>query len=228
MKPFDSPDRIVEFVNDSDDAGDVCLFQLLLKPTPDQIAIVWMTKAVAPAARTLFTWKETWEFQWRERDRRVRSGAAITASQAWPAALTSANHVTLGYDRRRGAYTFRDLKRAPNSNKLYIAQDASVPLRCAEIGIGMAGRPAHFIDAQPNIAAIFQPDIHYYIAFGSFTEAEPLDVSLLRGRAAALHFQRGVNALAATLDRKHQWSIAAASIDLHLNVTKSCATRVVQ
>ena len=34
----------------------------------------------------------------------------------------------------------------------------------------IAGRTA----TQPNIAAIFQPDIHYYIAFGSFTVTIPV------------------------------------------------------
>ena len=72
MKPFDSPARIVEFVNDSDDAGDVCLFSLLHKATPDQMTLAWMVKAVAPAAHALFSWEETWELHWRERDVRPR------------------------------------------------------------------------------------------------------------------------------------------------------------
>jgi hypothetical protein len=209
MTDIDVPERTVEVVNESGCAGDVCIFQLLCRPPLPFTSLAWLTRALPPAARTPFTWRETFEFYWRERDAGTRRPASITATQVWPAELQTANDVALTWDRAARAYRFRDRCRGPRAGKLYLRQDRTIPLRRAEVGLGMCGRPAHVAQAQPNLALIVRPDVTYWIAFGRFAEGRALDLDALRGDAAALRFPHRASTLRAVLNRNRTWSIAA-------------------
>jgi rhizosphere induced protein len=160
-----------------------------------------MTQMAAPASRALFTWTETFALHWRERDART----SITASQTRDADLDGHNQVTLSFDRRRRAYSFRHHRRGPRRGKLYILQDDSVPLRRADIGVTMSGRLVHLVRAQPNVGLIFRPEAEYWIAFGTFTEGEPLDLRALSRHAARIPFATGITALKATVDTANIW-----------------------
>lgn len=210
MKKVGPPARALEFVNQSNRTGDVCVFQSLLKPTRDTVALAWMTRAAAPTTRVLFTWNEQWEFHWRERDLHVRRRTRITSSQAWPADPGTDNRIVLGYDRKRRAYRFRDLHRGPRTKSLYVMQDGTIPLLCADAGIGMNGRPTHLVRTQPNITLTFHPEVQYWIAFGSFEEGASLDEAMLMGRPAPIHFAPGVKRITATLNRRFEWRVAPA------------------
>jgi hypothetical protein len=194
----------VEFINESDNEGDACLFQLLDEPPPSCASLAWMAKTAAPTTRILFTWSEELYFYWCEEDLDSPGTASMVASQLWPADPNGLNQITFGADR--GVYSFRDLAEGPNRGRLYIAQDASVPLDRVSVGIGMSGFGSHLITAQPNVQLAINPVFTYWIGFGNFIQGASIDVSAAT-ECVPVIFPRGATSLTATLRRNNTWSI---------------------
>lgn len=201
MNRNDPARRKLQVTNESASAGTVCIFQTLRKPLPDPLTLAWMTKAMAPASRALFDWEERFELHWRERE------PAITSWQSLAVDPDGTNDVTLTYDRRRGFYAFRNAVTGPKPGKLYLRQGGDIPLRRAQIGLGMDGRALQFVDAQPNVTFVVRTAVRYWIAFGSFTEGEAIDLATLRGSIAELPFSGGIRALEAVFRSDHHWQI---------------------
>lgn len=201
MNRNDPARRTLQVTNESASAGTVCIFQTLRKPLPDPLTFAWMTKAMAPASRALFDWEERFELHWRERE------PAITSWQSLAVDPDGANDVTLTYDARRGLYAFRDVVTGPKPGKLYLRQGADIPMRRAQVGLGMHGRPLQFVDAQPNLTLILRTPAMYWIAFGSFTEGEAMDFGAVYGTIAELPFSGGIRALEAVFRSDHHWQI---------------------
>jgi hypothetical protein len=202
----------VEFRNESSNAGDVCIFQLLTHAPAGTSPLVWLAKSAAPTTRVLFTWTEELQFYWRERDPLVNGPAAITASQLWPAERGLGNEVTLSRNRR-GIYSFHDVREGPNPDRLYVVQDRTLlPHNHVEIGFALSGFPAHTVRAQPNLTAIFRPEVTYWIAFGTFEQGESMGLIEIAG-GVPLPFGASASgrSLKATLHRDNSWTVKAVT-----------------
>jgi rhizosphere induced protein len=192
----------VNFINNSVDQGDVCIFQQ--DPdisNPNVLSLAWFSKLVFPTTTVKFQWQINYSFVWGETGTLV-PGVLFDASQTWGADLSTNNKVTLAY---QGAYTFENQTKGPQPGTLYIAEDSSLPINQASVGIGMSGAGTFVVQAQPRLNLTFTPHPRYWIAFGNFTQGQVLDIGQI-SNPFELDFPPNVYSITVTLNADNTWS----------------------
>lgn len=198
----------IQFVNNSTNSGDFCVFQT----PPDMsnsniLSLAWLTKRCHPKNyRLKFTWSIDYNFTWSEVGELI-PGVVFDAHQLWPADLVTANHVD--FTRYDGAYTFLDQRKGAQAGNLYIHQDDTIPLREASVGIAMGGKASFAVEAQPNLTEVFIPHPTYWVAFGDYVEGQVLDVETITNKAV-VEFPPNVYNMTATLGADNAWTITPA------------------
>ena len=191
--------------NHSSLEGDVCVYQTAPDVAGSNVqSLAWVTAYAHPTTAITFTWSpDDYCFVWQETSK-VSSGITVAASQTWQADLTGQNQVTLTY--RNGGFTFENLQAGPTSGSLSIMQDASIPVNTASVGIGMAGAPTFMCQAMPNMNVTFTPQPAYWVAFGSFTQGQALNVTEITN-PAQITFPPNVYTMSVTLNPDNTWTI---------------------
>ncbi|MFT9847677.1 hypothetical protein [Aneurinibacillus sp. REN35] len=199
----------VVFVNHSSNSGSACVFQQDPNlATHNAMSLAWFTKFNYPNTKVLFKWNIDYSFVWSETGVLV-PGVQFIANEVLPADLTKNNSVTLSHEG--GAYTFTNQKTASSSaGSLVINEDGTIPLKQASVGIGMSGNGTFAVQAQPNQILTFTPHPKYYIAFGSFSEGEVLDIDQM-SQSAEIAFQPNVYSMTAILNQDNSWTIQPTS-----------------
>lgn len=199
----------LQFRNNSTNPGNIIVFQQ--DPdlgVPNVFPLAWFSKYTYPLTNAEFTWAIDYNFVWEETGPLV-PGVVFKATQDPPANLTTSNQITLEYDAGNGAYYFADQGPGPRPGNLYIRESASVPLKQASVGIGMSGAGTFAVQAQPNLSLTFTPHPRYYVAFGTFTKGEVLDIQEITN-AAEVAYPAGVYHMMVVLNDDHTWSIFPA------------------
>lgn len=195
------------FKNNSTNAGSVIVFQQ--DPAigiPNVFPLAWFSKYTFPTTTAVFTWQINFNFVWEQTGELV-PGVIFSASQDPGADLSTSNEITLTYDPVNLAYDFIDQGPGPRQGSLYINQTGDVPLKQASVGIGMSGAGTFVVQAQPHLQLTFTPHPRYYVAFGTFTQGEVLDIQSLTN-IAEVDFPSGVYSMTAVLNADNTWTIA--------------------
>jgi rhizosphere induced protein len=197
----------LRFINNSDMTGDVCVFQQDPGLGPNIIPLAWFAQPAHPSTNIKFQWTIAYDFIWSQTGE-LQPGITFDASQTWPADLSSINQVTFNYSF--GAFTFDDLTTGPRPGSMYILQSASIPPDEASVGIGMSGQGAFAVQARSNIRLSFTPHPTYWIAFGTFTQGEVLDISEMT-QAKEVPYITNIYSMTAILNEDHTWTIVKSS-----------------
>lgn len=199
----------VIFQNNSTTPGIAGLFQQDPSPT-DSWSLAWLTKYAYPTTSVNFQWQPDYGFAWSQTGT-LGTGVVVSASQYWPANLTTSNQVTLTYDAQHQAFTFVNQTAGPQSGSLFVNQDGTIPGNVAAVGIGMAGSPTFVVQAQANITVAFTPHPQYWIAFGNYTQGEVIDVSTMNNPAQIV-FPPNIYSMTAILNPDLSWTIEQTQI----------------
>lgn len=196
------------FVNHSSQLGSACIYQQDPDITiPDVMSLAWFAKAAAPTTKVVFNWSITYDFVWSETGNLV-PGVIFTASQTWPADLTSTNQVTL--TQAGGAYTFQNQRPGPRQGTLYITEDGTLPANAASVGVGMSGFGTFAVSTQPNNNLTFTPHPQYWITFGNYVQGEVMDIGSVNN-PAQIQFPPNVYSMTAILNADNTWTIQPTS-----------------
>lgn len=199
------------FVNNSSNAWSACVYQT--DPDinlPNVQSLAWFAEVAAPTTTVVFDWYINYAFTWSETGPLV-PGVVYSASQTWPANLSTTNQVTFTQPQSPQGpyYTFSNQTQGPNQGSLYISEDSSVGLGQASVGIAMSGAGVFAVEAEPNLNLIFTPHPVYWITFGMFEQGEVLNITEITN-SAAIDFPPGVYAMTATLNADNTWTVEPA------------------
>ncbi len=210
------------FVNNSSNTATATVYQEDPTAVPGQYPLAWKASLASPSNQVQFTWQVEFDFVWGQTGV-LAPGEIFQAAQVLSADLSTSNKVTLVSD---GAPTFTDQTQGPEAGKLFIDQASSVPIDEISVGVGMAGDGTFVVQAQPNSQFIYEPQISYWIVFGTFEQGEVLDTSLFGAKAKSLigstvnvgsiqifgqpteiEFPVNVYSMTATLNQDNTWTI---------------------
>ncbi|HEV8434581.1 MAG TPA: protein rhiA [Thermoanaerobaculia bacterium] len=197
----------VVFVNQSDNEGDVCLFQTLKQPVAKTSSLVWLARHVFKTTTVTFEWSGVNCFVWSNSSSSIDPGVIIVGSQAWAAGLSDNNRVTLTYVSN--AYTFENLSTGTTAGTLTIQEDSTLPAGLAVTGIGMDGYGTIVAVTQPNTILQFVPDPQYWISFGTFTRGAVIDRDAII--SAEVVFPVNVLSMTAIYTKQNTWEFTPTS-----------------
>jgi hypothetical protein len=202
-------------INNSVNTFDMCMFQ----DDPDlgvvnPMSLAWLTKTAFPSTTVVFQWTIDYSFVWSETGQ-LKPGAYFKAGQNWPAdpsvvGVSNAKQAgnQIGFAKPKPtAYTFTSTAtKGAKIGNLYIAEDSTLPLQEASVGIGMSGSGTFAVQAQPNLPLTFTPHPVYYVAAGQFIKGEVLDIGAITN-PAAIEYGPGVFDLTAQLNPDNTWKV---------------------
>jgi hypothetical protein len=202
-------------VNNSTNFMDMCMYQQ--DPdigVPDALSLAWFAKPAYPTTTVLFRWTVDYSFMWSETGMLV-PGVFFDASQTWPADPSivgpatekkAGNQIGLSHPSPN-AYTFKSMPTSGAKNgSLYVKEDPTLPVKRASVGIGMSGSGTFAVQSQPNLNLTFTPHPVYYLAAGTYTQGEVLDLGSITN-STDIRFPAGVYSLTATLTENNTWQV---------------------
>jgi len=196
----------INFINNSPNAGSFMMFQQDPNMKIENLSsLAWFTKYVHPDTDGSFSWKEDYNFVWRE-TKQLASGITSVTMQCPPADLAGNNGITLTYD---GAYNFIDPVNAMPDPSLTIKMDQTIPMGQVAVGIGMSGSGTFLVAGQPNLNLVFTPKPEYWIAFGNYEQGQALNLQEVNSPAQII-FPEGITEMNATLNPDYTWSVMPA------------------
>jgi len=197
----------VVFVNQSNNEGDVCLFQTLKQPVAGTSSLVWLARHVMKTTTQTFQWSGVPCFVWSNSASSLDSGVIVIGSQAWPAGLSENNRVTLTYTGN--SYTFENLSTGTPAGTMTLQQSSTVPAGLAVAGIGMDSYATVVATTQPNVSLQFVPDPRYWISFGTFTRGQVVDPSAIV--SCEIVFPANVLSMTAIYTTENTWQTSPTS-----------------
>ena len=198
------PDRYsLAVTNNSGQFQDIVVYQ---KPAdlgvPDALSLAWLTAPAHPTTTVTFAWHEEYNFVWS------RSNGPFVARQVLPADPENPekNQIQLGYPH--GAFTFVDgpATANPQLGSLYVRTLPDVPENAALVGIGMSDAGTSVVPARPNLNYVFTPHPSYWVAAGTFTAGEVLDLEVVTTTQEIVY--QGTFSRAASLGPDNQWTVS--------------------
>jgi len=209
----DGTQYAVTVVNNSSNDFDICMYQE--DPdlgVPNVMSLAWFTKFAVSNSNVRFSWTIDYSFVWSETGF-LKPGVNFTASQTWPAD-PSVNRVgnvkqagnQLGLTHGKGYEFTSTPTKGAQVGTLYIAEDGTIPLKQASVGIGMGGSGTFAVQAQPNLPLTFTPHPNYWVTAGSFSKGEVMDIGAITN-AASIEFEPGVFEKTAILNPDNTWTV---------------------
>jgi len=201
----------VNFVNNSNNAGTVYMFQTNPGPLVSNVtSLAWFSYGSNKGDVETFQWTILYGAFWSA-SAALGQGVVVTAGNwaggsATGMALTSLNETTLS----QNAFGFI-LSSPTNSTVagITIMEDNTVQPNVGSIGIGMGGAPVFAIPAQPNLTAIFTPTPTYWIAFALAPVQQGAVVATqTTSQTPQILFPPGNFTATATLNALNAWTIA--------------------
>ena len=194
----------VTFRNESENFGDICIYQEDPNLDIDVMSLAWLTKPTHPRTTIQFTWSTDYIFIWKKINK-LYSKTIIRSSEIIDTDLNTNNMVELSYENN--AYRFKNLQtNLDKADELCIVENETIPLNDALVGIGMSGMGTFVKQAQPNRNLLFKPKPKYWIAFGRYSQGEVLDITRITNKAL-LRFKPNLYSLIVILKEDNNWEI---------------------
>lgn len=206
--PKDAVGYSITITNNSAlDGMNAILFQETPVLPSDAVTLAWMSKMCHPSTVVEYQWSIDYNFVWGQVGTLV-PGTQFVAGQILPADLTQNNLVTLSYVD--GGFEFGPTSSSGKNGSLIIKEDDTVPgpgnQDQGSVGIGMSGAGTFVVPTLPNAGVEFDPKPTYWVAFGSFSSSEVMDVSELT-TPAQVSYPSGMTSAKAVFDGKG-WTIS--------------------
>jgi hypothetical protein len=187
---------------------------------PNALALAWFAKFSNPGPNALvkFSWAVEWGFSWAETGT-LKPGIQYEASDSRTSSPGN-NQITLTYN---GAYDFVSQQAGADPNRLYIKEDASIPINsAASVGVTMSGSTVYATQARPTTNLTLSPHPTYYLAYGNYAPGDVIDVSTINN-PLPLVYQTGVYSLHTTLNVNDTWTPPQnlVALNKHLLAAKS-------
>ena len=193
----------INFVNNSGSAGSFCVFQQNPNsPNPGVFSLAWLAQFVNPNGKVSIGWNTDFYFFWAKTGR-LKPGVIFNAGEALLADTNENNSVTVTKDN--GNYQFIKQTKYVHG-KFMITSDQNTAINQASVGIGMSGSGTFAVQAQPQMAFVFEPRPEYWITFGDFKQGQVLDASAINNPAQII-FPHGIFSMDVTLNADGTWSI---------------------
>ncbi|MFD5743351.1 hypothetical protein ACFXJM_13590 [Streptomyces massasporeus] len=194
--------------NNSSRYQDFCLYQKAVDlGVPGAVSLAWMTQPARAGATVTFTWTVVYNFFW------ASTGPLTSGGYFVPAGTLDAdpgnplrNRTGFGFGKE--GYGFVAASGDTPVGTLEIDVLPDVPDATTSVGIGMDSSSVFAVQADPgaNLRFTLRPD--YWIAAGTFSAGEILDVEEITV-AAEVPFD-GTLAMHATLGPDEEWTVSAA------------------
>jgi hypothetical protein len=205
-------------INNSSSLWDMCVYQI--DPdigNPNVMSLAWFTKAAQPTTTVAFTWTLDYSFVWDETGQLV-PGVYFDATQTWPADPKTVGVSTptvagnqIGLTNDQGAFTFTSTGTSgARPGSLYISQDGTIPPNKISVGIGMSGAGTFVVQGEPNIHLSLTPHPIYWLAAGTFTSGEVLDIGEINN-PVGITFPVNTYSMTATLGQDDMWTVTPTS-----------------
>ena len=199
----------VNFLNNSRNSGNACLFQTEASSPPDAYPVMWFAKSAPPSMPVKFQWTVDHSFVWGNAGK-VVPGIIFKATQFAAADPARSNEITLARDAS-GAVSFTNQQAAVPAGTFSIRQESTIPANTLAVGLGMSGSPITVVSAQPNaVSAFTQGAPEYWITFGSYFSGEVLDPRYLTNDPRIV-FPVNVYSMTAILNADGSWTIQPTS-----------------
>ncbi|MFD3942971.1 hypothetical protein [Streptomyces sp. NPDC058579] len=170
--------------NNSTQFQTVCLYQRAVGlGVPSAFSLAWLLAPCRPGGHVTFTWSEVYSFVWAPTGT-LTPGIVFSHWDQLAADPDdqSLNGTGFGFDN--GKYGFVPATSgAPQVGSLGIDVLATVPQDTASVGIGMSSAPVFAAQADPGADLVFTPHPQYWIAAGTYTRGEVLDVEEIEATA---------------------------------------------
>lgn len=195
----------LSIVNNSDQTGDFCLYQI--DPNvkdPYVMPLAWYSKRANPSTKLNYQWTLDYSFVWANTGI-LTPGVVFFPSQIVNGGLTQDNMIT--FTNENGSYQFKDL----TTNKsfeglLHIECDDTISRQQTSIGIGMSGAATFARQAEPNMGFSFSPQIQYRLTFGYYQQGEVLNTDQI-SHFVTIDFPPNVYSMTATLNADNTWTV---------------------
>ena len=190
-------------VNNSGKPGNLFAFQRF-GGQPQSLA--WLSKYAYPGTQVDFFWDpSSLCFVWSGTGK-LGPGVVVDVAQFVPASLSGTNQITLSYDAAHRTFFFHDQGPGPQSGRLFIREDQTIPAFSASVGIGMANKATLVFDVQPNLMVTIDTNTTLWVGFGDYQQGQYIeDVEALGG--VEVKFPPNVVAMTATLNPDGQWTV---------------------
>jgi hypothetical protein len=193
-------------LNNSSNSGTAYLYQtdpgLTQAGSPSSLA--WFAYGSNVGVTNQFQWSVAYSMLWSTTATLV-PGVVVVASQVLPCDLQTSNEAT--FTHNNFGYLLTGQTAGSPAGSIIIAEDGTIPLNAASIGIGMSGAGTFAIPAQPNITAIFTPNPAYWIGFSLSPIKQGSVISTQAANSANIAFPNNMFTCTATLDGNNRWSL---------------------
>ncbi|HEX6340967.1 hypothetical protein [Umezawaea sp.] len=194
--------------NNSTQFQDIVVYQKAVDlGVPNALSLAWMTAPAHPKTTVTFTWSEDYNFVWSQTGT-LQPGVAFKAQQTMDADPENPEANQVQFGSPKGAFTFIDgpAMGTPQLGSLYIRTLPDVPADTASVGIGMSNAGTFVVTAGPNLNYVFTPHPSYWVAAGTFTAGEVLDVEEITNTQEITY--RSTFAQNAVLGSNNLWTVS--------------------
>lgn len=191
--------------NKSKNYGNICVFQTLPEQPDNLLSLAWFSKAAHPETTVEFNWTTDYNFVWSNQGE-LKPGVTFKASQVKEADPSNIAKNTIGFTKQYDAYRFNETEKTTKEGRLGIYTDQTVPHGEASVGIGMSGNGTFAVTATPNYNFVFQPHPRYWIAFGTYTVGEVMDIESMSNIVEVV-FDPDIYSKNVTLKEDNTWKI---------------------
>jgi len=198
----------LRIINNSDQSGDFCLYQVNPKVRdPYIMSLAWFSKRAFPKTSLMYEWALDYDFTWANTGS-LKQGVIFTPSQLINGGLNHDNMIT--FTQENGSPQFKDLATNPAFEGLQrIECDGTTVRHQTAIGVGVSNLPAFARQSEPNMGFSFSPQVQYRLTFGYYQQGEALNLDQI-SHFTIIDFPPNVYSMTATLNPNNTWTVQPA------------------
>jgi hypothetical protein len=198
----------LQIVNHSNDFTNMALYQQ--DPglgAPYVLSLGWMVHASGPGSTVTDTWSTDYSFT-AANTGTLRPGVTYTPSTSLAVNPNDLNNNAAVLVSGGSGLSIVPGQRPCQSGSLCLTEDGSVgSAPGASVGLGMSGRTAFAMQAQPNSQWQLTPQPTYWVTAGNYQQGEALNTGQI-SNSAQISFPSGVTNMVATLNPNNTWSVS--------------------
>lgn len=198
----------VSFVNDSNQFGYGCIYQLIPNFGGEQVyPLAWLCQSAAPKSQVNFQWNTDYSF-YMSLTGSIAPGTHINPMVRVAADPYGQNSVTL--EGENGMFYFSTPTSGSQPGVLNINVSSGIPPGQLSVGIGMGDAPVLAAQAYSNMNYNFPANPQYCIVFSESLEAGQVLSPESLHNSMVLSFTPGSNSVKAVLNPNMTWTIQPA------------------
>jgi rhizosphere induced protein len=192
-------------VDNSPTPTNIVLYQTIPDTSiPNLLPLAWFSRFADPQTTLTFQWDETYQLMWAQTGA-LFPGIVFDAAQIRDVNTVPGQNSAL-LTAPNGNLQFAAGSAPVPAGSIGLTMDGTIPVNTAAYALGQTQQPVFAAPAQPNITALFTPNPHYWLTFGTYQQGEVLDPGQLTN-SIEIQFPSGVTAMTATLNSDNTWTV---------------------